>query len=411
MAAQILPFSPPKSRNSGLPRKITQPSSQEFNSNAIPRIFDEFWTAKQRQMHSLHYAVSYRGSFKPELPDFFIKKFSDPGDIVGDPFGGRGTTALQSVLLGRRALSNDANPLSERLTYPKLNPITEEELEGRLNEINFERPRKLANEEDLSMFYHPDTYREILNLKDYLKENRDDVDRFIELIAISRLHGHSAGFFSAYSFPQISIPKSNQAKINKTRGVEPDYRDIKSRILKKGRLVLKDGEFEMMRKAAKKSLLTTSDSRDMSKWKSGSVDLIVTSPPFLNQVDYIADGWLETWFCGIEKTTLNGKIVQTPSLDEWMQFISDTLTELHRVVKSGGVVAMEVGEVRYQSKLLNLDEVLVKLISEKKYNAGQFSIREIYVQSQEFTKLANCFNVKNNVLGTNTNRIVLMERK
>ena len=35
---------------------------------------DELWTARQRQMHSLHYAVSYRASFKPELPDFFIRR-------------------------------------------------------------------------------------------------------------------------------------------------------------------------------------------------------------------------------------------------------------------------------------------------------------------------------------------------
>ena len=43
---------------------------------SVPRIFDEFWTAKQRQMHSLHYSNSYRASFKHELPDFYIIKFT-----------------------------------------------------------------------------------------------------------------------------------------------------------------------------------------------------------------------------------------------------------------------------------------------------------------------------------------------
>ncbi|HNW34966.1 MAG TPA: hypothetical protein PKM25_08545, partial [Candidatus Ozemobacteraceae bacterium] len=64
----------------------------ETPSGAVPRIYDEFWTAKQRQMHSLHYALSYRASFKPELPDYFIRKFTRDGGSVGDPFGGRGTT-------------------------------------------------------------------------------------------------------------------------------------------------------------------------------------------------------------------------------------------------------------------------------------------------------------------------------
>jgi len=77
----------------------------------------------------------------------------------------------------------------------------------------------------------------------------------------------------------------------------------------------------------------------------------------------------------------------------------------------GGKIAIEVGEIRYQGELLNLDEVLVAMAGNKRYNQGQFKILEVYVQSQEFTKLANCFKVKNNVLGTNTNRIVLMESR
>ncbi|MEW6712930.1 MAG: DNA methyltransferase, partial [Candidatus Riflebacteria bacterium] len=90
----------------------------------VNKTCDEFWTAKQRQLHSLHYANSYRASFKPELPDYFIKKLTKPGDTVGDPFGGRGTTVLQAALLKRKGLSNDVNPLSERLAYPKVNPVT-----------------------------------------------------------------------------------------------------------------------------------------------------------------------------------------------------------------------------------------------------------------------------------------------
>ena len=71
---------------------------------------------------------------------------------------------------------------------------------------------------------------------------------------------------------------------------------------------------------------------------------------------------------------------------------------------------MEVGEVKYQGKILNLDEILVNIASSKDYNFGQFKILEVMVQSQQFTKLANCFKVKNNKLGTNTNRIVVLEK-
>ncbi|GAB4280597.1 MAG: DNA methylase [Candidatus Rifleibacteriota bacterium] len=376
----------------------------------VNRICDEFWTAKQRQLHSLHYANSYRASFKPELPNYFIQRLTNPGDVVGDPFGGRGTTLLQSSILKRRGISNDVNPLSERLAYPKVNPVTVQEIEERLAEIDLSKPVDLSKEEDMSMFYHKDTYKELINLRNYLRENRDNVDRFIEMTALSRLHGHSNGFFSAYSFPQISIPKINQIKINRTRGADPDYREVKSRILKKAKTSLKSGNIEELRRWGKYQKITTGDSRELREWESESVNLVVTSPPFLNQVDYIQDTWIESWFCDIPRELLEGKIVQTPDLEKWAQFISDTLSELHRVVVKGGYVAMEVGEVKYQGMLLNLDEIVVNLTAAKNYNLGQFKVVEVLVQSQQFTKLANCFKVANNKLGTNTNRIVLMEK-
>lgn len=394
---------------------FTGPATNESGQLMTPhgpvdRICDEFWTAKQRQLHSLHYANSYRASFKPELPDYFIRRLTQPGETIGDPFGGRGTTLLQSSILNRKGISNDVNPLSERLALPKVNPVSIEEIESRLSEIDLSAPVDLATEDDMSMFYHTDTYKELINLRNYLKVNRDEVDRFIEMTALSRLHGHSNGFFSAYSFPQISIPKVNQAKINKTRGVEPDYREVKGRIIKKAKTSLKSGNIEELRRWGKNQRVTTGDSRDLKGWESESISLVVTSPPFLNQVDYIQDTWIENWFCGIPKEEVEGKIVQTPDLEKWAEFISDTISELHRVVKMGGHVAMEVGEVKYQGKILNLDEIVVNLISSKKYNLGQFKIKEVLVQSQQFTKLANCFKVANNKLGTNTNRIVLMEK-
>ena len=69
---------------------------------AIPYLVNEFWTAGQRQAHSIH-EVSYRACFKPQLPEFFIERLTSLGDAVYDPFMGRGTTPVQAALMGRRA--------------------------------------------------------------------------------------------------------------------------------------------------------------------------------------------------------------------------------------------------------------------------------------------------------------------
>ncbi|HIE71478.1 MAG TPA: hypothetical protein EYP98_15615 [Planctomycetes bacterium] len=82
---------------------------------------NEFWTSKQREGHSLH-EVSYRACFKPSLPAFFIERLSKPGDLVLDPFMGRGTTALEASLRSRVPCGNDVNPLSEMLVRPRLFP-------------------------------------------------------------------------------------------------------------------------------------------------------------------------------------------------------------------------------------------------------------------------------------------------
>jgi len=81
----------------------------------VDRIHGEFWTSRQRQASSLH-EVSYRGCFKPQLPAFFIERLSREDDLVYDPFSGRGTTAIEAGLRGRRVAANDINPLSRVMT-------------------------------------------------------------------------------------------------------------------------------------------------------------------------------------------------------------------------------------------------------------------------------------------------------
>ncbi len=370
------------------------------------RIVGEFWTAQQRQMNSLHYVISYRGSFKPELPHFFITRYSEPGDIVFDPFMGRGTTVLEANLLGRIGWGNDANPLAERITYPKCHPVTLAEVRQALAEVDFSDPGGDPDAEDLYMFYHEDTLRELMALRRHLRTHRSDADRFVELIALSRLHGHSNGFFSVYSFPQISVPREAQARINRRRRQRPAYRNVAARIIQKARAALRDINVAALRQASSKTKLTTSDSRALEEIPEASVDLIVTSPPFLDKVDYITDNWLEYWFLGMDIDDVRARIVQTRRLEEWQRFISDTLAELARVLRPGGVCVIEVGDVMHRGERVHLDEVVVELA-----RPVGLAIEQVFIQSQRFTKLAHCFNVENNVKGTNTNRCVVLKRR
>lgn len=375
----------------------------------VPRRVGEFWTHRQRQMHSLHYAISYRASFKPELPDYCIRNYSHSGEIVADPFCGRGTTALQANLLGRQAWSNDVNPLAVRITSAKTRPVPLAAVENFLAEIEWERDCLHPPHPDLLAFYHPATLRELCLLREALFDADSEPASFVALLALSRLHGHSNGFFSAYSMPQISVSPAAQKRINCNRGVRPDYRNVAERIMKKGKQALKDNRLFDIRLAGQENRCRTGDARSLAGWPSGTVDLVVTSPPFLNVVDYLADNWLEHWFLGINPRSLETSLVQGASLDGWSSFMIAVLYELCRILRKGGTCIIEVGEVMVCRRKIFLEDILLQLL----WNNPEIRLSpvEVLIHKQHFTKLAHCFSVTNNRKGTNTQRMLVLEKK
>src|SRR5579862_6372871 len=183
--------------------------------------FNEFWTARQRQAHRLH-EISYRACFKPQLPAFFIERLTARGDRVYDPFMGRGTTPLQAALMGRAPIGNDVNPLSAMLTLPRLNPPSLDRVVERLRAIDWICSDEASD--DLLAFFHPRTLEQILALRSYLLRREaegalDATDRWIRMVAVNRLTGHSPGFFSVYTLPpNQAASAAAQRKINAKRG-------------------------------------------------------------------------------------------------------------------------------------------------------------------------------------------------
>jgi hypothetical protein len=159
-------------------------------------------------------------------------------------------------------------------------------------------------------------------------------------------------------------------------------------------------EIVNLKRAGARARFLTSDARDTRTIKNASVQLTVTSPPFLDIVQYAQDNWLRGWFNGIDAQTIARKITTARNLVEWSAVMQDVFNELYRITRRGGWVAFEVGEVR--NAKIKLDESVVPL----GVNAG-FECRGILVNQQTFTKTANIWGVKNNARGTNTNRVVM----
>ncbi len=373
-----------------------------LQDGGIPYLVNEFWTSAQRQAHAIH-EVSYRACFKPQLPAFFIDRLTRPGDAVYDPFMGRGTTPVQAALMGRRPVGNDVNPLSVLLTRPRLQAPPVSVVARRLQDVPWDVGQ--VRDEDLLAFYSPRTLRHLDALRDWLTRRApldgvpDPVDDWIRMVAINRLTGHSAGFFSVYTLPpNQAVSAQAQRKINGRRGQVPADRDIPALILRKSSSLLRDGPVP----AHPPALLTTASAHATPAIGDRSVQLVVTSPPFLDVVQYAADNWLRNWFAGIDMAGV--QIAQHRSEAAWRGMIRNTLAELARVVVSGGHVAFEVGEARGGTVLL---ERLVWDAAE----SLPFDRLFVMVNQQAFTKTANCWGVRNNANGTNSNRIVMLRRR
>src|SRR5690348_18218107 len=132
----------------GTRRIVTKAVTFEGEAVEVPTFVNEFWTAGQRQAHSLH-EISYRACFKPQLPGFFIERLTTSGGRVYDPFSGRGTTVLEAALQGRRPVANDVNPLSELLARPRLDAPSLSEIRGRLDGIGLSGSEPETEERDL----------------------------------------------------------------------------------------------------------------------------------------------------------------------------------------------------------------------------------------------------------------------
>ena len=390
-------------------KEKTKIHNTKVNGIIVKKYINEYWTARQRQSNSIH-EISYRACFKAELPRFFIELFSKKNDVIYDPFAGRGTTLIEAALNQRNFICNDINPLSKIFIEPRLNVPNIKNLEERLYSIKTDS--KLKADIDLSMFFHKKTLQEILSIKNYLykkkKQNKEDIiDKWIRLLATNRLTGHSKGFFSVYTLPpnQATNPK-RQKKINLKRNQKPEYRDTKKLILKKSHSLLKDLDTitkKNLRKILLNGVFLKKNAANTNEIKNNYVQLTVTSPPFLDTVDYISDNWLRFWFNNIDTKKLSKKVSIIKSLDGWCLLIKKVFKELFRITKSNGYVAFEVGEIR--NKKINLDEYVANIGIE-----SGFECEGILLNQQNFTKTSNIWGINNNKSGTNSNRVVIFKK-
>lgn len=320
--------------------------------------------ASSRWGHSMHTMCSYHGMFPAKVAHYFIQRYSKPGDLVVDPFSGRGTVPLQARVEGRRTIGNDLNPLGYVLSRAKANPPSWAAVTDLLDKL--EAGYKSATEpepdesEDITMLFSHGTLKQLCYLRRYLHRHALEKWSTEELMIAGSLAGimhgaHRRDGSSQYlsiSMPNtFSMSPSYVKKFIREKKLVPPDQDVFERIRDKlARLYLDSVEGPAGKTYKQDAAKLLAD----KTIKPGSADLIVTSPPYLQVVNYGTANWIRLWLLGVDEVGREqgkGRLLINEALDHrhtyasYKTFMQRILFGIEQSLKPNGVAAVVIGDV------------------------------------------------------------------
>ena len=344
------------------------------------------WKDQQRLWgHSFHPMCSYLASFPAGLVHAFIARYTRPGDVVLDPFSGRGTTPLQACAEGRVGVGNDLNPFAHILTAAKVDPPTRSDVKTRMaglriswaaaaNEWNEiadavagdpgssamvpgpgSRPIGGASAfrpdapvpAEVALAFHPRTLAQLLYLRAGLDPD-DRTDRFILATLTGILHGKSASYLSAVMPNTFSMaPRYVRDFVARTSFHSPERDTFR---------LLEDKVRRLYRQPvpSTRGIALLGDARDSglrfrealrSRGLPERARLVVTSPPYLRVVKYGYYNWLRLWLLGYDASAIDDLLDEAHHRDAYLVFMREVLRGLRTALADDAVVALVIGDV------------------------------------------------------------------
>ena len=306
------------------------------------------WDFKDSQTQYLtHKYHSYPARFIPQIPRAFIKLFSKEGDTILDPFCGCGTTLVESVLLKRYSIGNDFNPLATLLSKVKTTSLSEKQLikidslikliEARIKKNNLkESDLPELPSRNISKLFSKEMLKELQVIKNIVKtveaENKNlynylliALSATIRTIIESENGDNILGIF--------------ERKLNQMNNLMKEYRENTH----KTNIKLINGDARKL---------------DIS---SESVDLIVTSPPYVNALDYYRVHMYNMLWLGMDYKEFKINEIGGHShflanrfrlLAEYLGDMLRAMIEMNRVLKDEKYCAIVVGNSSIDYELI-----------------------------------------------------------
>jgi len=374
--------------------------------------------AKQsaREFDSWHSMCSYLGAFPPPLANYFIKYFTKNGDIVFDPFSGRGTTALEARILNRKSIATDLNPIALALSEAKNSGLSKEEIFTRINELEKKYDPSLyqqeakAQPEEVHLIFHPRTLAQLCYLRRKLLKSEQQVDKYLIGITLGILHGGerangTSGYASIDMPNTFSMSPEYVRRFVQTNQLNRLFRDVFNLLREKtDRLYKKHSGIKQTGVVVKANAKMLSEVEELKPFHK-KVSLILTSPPYLGIVNYAKQNWIRSWFLYQDPVKVSEELDDDLNLEEWINFSREVVVQLKKFLKKDGVAVFVIGDVaKSRTSVIPLAREFALMIREQKLFKNVWCINDAISDTDKTTRI--WADTKGNA--TATDRIVFL---
>jgi DNA modification methylase len=350
--------------------------------------------------HDLH---PYPAKFIPQIPAHLISLLSEPGEVILDPFGGSATTAVEAVRLGRRAVSSDANPLSQVIGRVKTGFMTTE-VRAELDQLQATTISHLTGSDfaadkwvltttkrhadyipdipNVEKWFHPAVISELALICYLIDKTTSGLARDAARMALSRI------------ILRVSFQESETRYVSEAHEVKRGA--TLNGFVESLKTVIRRLEHSAPALQRAEARFILGDSRtDISKeLGEGSVNLIVTSPPYPNATDYHLYHRFRLFWLGFDPRKMGSIEIGShlrhqrngSGFDEYCDDMKQVLEGCYSVLQPGRYAVFVVGDAVFKSVPFSTSDAIASAARDIGFEVAAVIDRPIHQTKRSFAK-------------------------
>ncbi|NPV27964.1 MAG: hypothetical protein HPY81_11175 [Firmicutes bacterium] len=260
-----------------------------FNST----LCDPAWSFAEcttRQTTALtHGYHKYPAKFIPPLAAKLIEEYTSPGQQVCDPFMGSGTTLVEAVIRGRHAVGVDINPIAWVISRAKTMPIEPKLLKERLDVFFADLPTDASGHLISPLLGNvPSLNHERIDYW-FTEPNRSELEVVLHLI--NQELDENLRLFLLCGFSNVLkncsrwLMKSSKPTVDKNKWIPPLIPTLQKHLNYMEKRNLLFWNVMQAQEGPTSVKVQIGDARQLPVPRN-SLDLIVTSPPYVTSYEY-----------------------------------------------------------------------------------------------------------------------------